>query len=129
MKKLKILGILLIGIIFISACGSDDSEDVATEKKDVPSYDIVLDEKAESTEQRKIRVTTDAIDEADFKAITEEIMTKYEDENLDSMHFYLHAPDGDSYGALKASVPIAYTQRGVALTGIDEANSYKIEMK
>ncbi|MGA9288432.1 MAG: hypothetical protein WBV93_08750 [Anaerobacillus sp.] len=48
---------------------------------------------------------------------------------LDSMHLYIHSPDGDSYGALKAHAFIAYTNKGIAQTGVEEANPYKIEVE
>lgn len=137
MKLLKTASSILFGVVLtmgLTACTSNNSstseENTQVEEaKAEMKYDIVMDEKFKKTEQREIRVTTDATDEKDFETITEEVMEKYNGEGLDSMHLYIHEPDGDSFGGLKAHSFIAFTQKGVAQTGIEKANSYKIEVQ
>ncbi|WP_050614888.1 hypothetical protein [Bacillus testis] len=123
MKKL-LIGLFLGTILVLSACGGEDSKPASKQVK----YEIVKDTKFTKTEQREIRVTTKA-NKKDFNAITEEVMDKYKDKKLDSIHLYIHAPEGEDYGTLKAHSFIAYTQKGVAQTGLDKANSYKVEVE
>jgi hypothetical protein len=131
LKLLKSCSILLFGVFLLCACSSEPSEvaDEQSEKEGKVQYKIVLDEKAKKIEQRTIRATTDSTKKAEFETITKEVMDKYENENLDSIHFYIHSPDGDSFGTLKAHSFIAYTQKGAAQTGLDKADTYKIEIQ
>jgi len=127
MKLIKFSSLLLTAIL-LSACGSDSTKSTNVTEETTVDYVIVQDEKAAKTEQRAIRVTTDSNDESDFDTITSGIKEEYKDQGLDSMHLYIHAPEGDSFGQLKAHSYIAYTQKGAAQTGLDKPNSYKIEL-
>ncbi|MEH6989608.1 hypothetical protein [Cytobacillus firmus] len=134
MNMLKAFIILLFSAFLLSACSSDSSEEVSKNSNEeiiekIAQYKIVENKKFKNTEQRQVRVTTEATKEDEFDAITKEIMDEYEGKGLDSMHLYIHAPDGDSFGALKAHSFIAYTQKGAAQTGIEKADSYKIELE
>ncbi|WP_338472845.1 hypothetical protein R4Z10_09035 [Niallia sp. XMNu-256] len=136
MKLLKGFSILLFGVLLLSACSSESSVEKAEEPKKEGAkkeevkvdYEIVLDENFEKTEQREIRATTEATKEIEFETITKEIKEEYKDKGLDSIHVYIHAPAGNSFGQLKAHSFIAYTQKGAAQTGLDKPDSYKIEV-
>lgn len=130
MKILKLIPFIVLSILLV-ACGSTDSKEESTssEKEKQVEYKIVSDKKFESTEQKDIRVTTEATTEKDLKQITEEIMEEYKGKGLDSIHLYIHKPDNDDFGDLKSHSFIAYTQKGAAQVGLDKADSYKIEME
>lgn len=134
MKLVKVMGVALLSMSLV-ACGTTDSNEgenkqVKSESKEKQvAYEIVDDKKFESTEQKAIRVTTKATKEKDFEQITEKIMKAYGDENLDSLHLYIHAPEADTFGNLKAHSFIAYTQKGTAQVGVDKENPYKIEVE
>ena len=140
-RIVKIIITFVLILLLITNCTNNNVEKTTDqanlqpkeeEKKEVKEqkvqYKIVLDEKFKRTEQREIRAITKSNDEKDFETITKEIMRAYKGENLDSVHLYIHAPDGDSFGQLKAHSFIAYTQMGVAQTGLSKANTYKIEV-
>jgi len=140
-RIVKIIITFVLILLLITNCTNNNVEKTTDqanlqpkeeEKKEVKEqkvqYKIVLDEKFKRTEQREIRAITKSNDEKDFETITKEIMGAYKGENLDSVHLYIHAPDGDSFGQLKAHSFIAYTQMGVAQTGLSKANTYKIEV-
>lgn len=124
MKKL-LIGLVLGAVLVLSACGGEESKPVSKQVQ----YEIVKDSKFAKTEQRQIRVTTKSNKEKDFNSITEEVMDKYKGKKLDSIHLYIHEPDGKHFGSLKAHSYIAYTQKGAAQTGLDKANSYKVEVE
>jgi len=130
MKLIKLACFVFLSVLLV-ACGSTSSDDQSSsiKKQKQVEFKIVSDKKFDSTEQKEIRVTTKASKEKDLKQITEDIMKKYEDDNLDSIHLYIHAPDKDIFGDLKAHSFIAYTQKGSAQVGVDKADSYKIEME
>lgn len=128
MKLIKFSSLFLT-VIILSACGSDSTDSPNATEEITVAYSIVQDDKAAKMEQRAIRVTTESNKESEFNGITSSIMEEYKEQGLDSMHLYIHAPDGDSFGKLKAHSYIAYTQKGAAQTGVDKANSYKIELE
>ena len=131
MKLIKVMGVALLSASLV-ACGTTDSkegESVKTENKEKKvSYKIVDDKKAVRTKQRAIRVTTDSTKEKDFEQITKEVMKEYKGQGLDSVHLYIHEPDGDTFGDVKAHSFIAYTEKGSAQVGVTKENSYKIEV-
>ena len=128
LKGKKLLWSLLFATLLICAACSDDS---AKEKASDVDYKTVLDEKFAKTEQRQIRVTTEATDKKDFEAITEELMDQYKGKGLDSIHLYIHSPaDRESdkkFGKFKAHSFIALTTKGAIQTGLEKADTYKIE--
>lgn len=130
MKLLKMMCFVFLGVL-LTACGSTDSSDdtSSTQKENQVEFKVVKDEKFDSTEQKEIRVTTEATKEKDLKQITENIMESYKGKGLDSIHLYIHAPDKETFGDLKAHSYIAYSQKGSAQVGVDKANSYKIELE
>lgn len=128
MKKFSLFSLFLMICLILIACSDSTSSD---EPKDNSSgYEIVVENKAEKTEQMEIRVTTNSNDEKEFEEITKEIIGKYENEGLDSIHLYFHNPDEeDIFGDLKAKSVIAYTQKGAAQVGLTKANSFEVEIE
>jgi PBP1b-binding outer membrane lipoprotein LpoB len=127
----KTLSRFLLAGVILAGCSSDagsDPKEKVEEKAPAVEYKVVEDEKFAKTEQRQIRVTTEASSEADYEDITEKVMDEYKDMTLDSIHLYIHAPNGDSFGELKAHSFIAYSQKGAAQVGVDKAKTYKIEI-
>lgn len=114
-------------VLLIGGIGSGARENEETVAA-AANYEIVVDQKDSKIEQRFIRVITE---DTDYESITKEIMKKYRATGLDSLHLYIHSPSTDSkhkFGRLKASVDIAYTQRGSAQTDA-KRNSYTITVE
>lgn len=140
MKLYKLSGLLLT-ILLVSACGSNQTDTIepmetsvaADSSTPIPKmtviYAIVQDEKTENLAQRALRITTDSNEKADFYTIASNVMEEYKDLGLDSMHLYIHAPTENSYDQLKAHVVIAYTENGVAQTSLTQPYSYTIELE
>lgn len=130
MKKIAFLGCVSLVVLsaVLNGCSNTSSPNSASIDDAVKlAYNIEVDEKFKKTEQREVRVTTE---ETDFEGITEDIKSKYAEQNLDSLHLYIHEPsDTSSFGELMAHSFIAYTQKGAAQVGLTEQDSYKIETK
>lgn len=132
MKKKSLLSAAGLALMILCA-GCSETEDTSTKKEEAPKveYQVALDEKFATSQQRQVRVTTESTTEKDFEVITEKIMKDYEGQGLDSIHLYIHGlPENDSqeFGEYKAHSFIAFTQKGAAQTGLDKANTYKIEL-
>ena len=66
----------------------------------------------------------------EYEAITETVMNEYKNMGLDSLHLYIHAineEDATDFGDYKAHGFIAFTQKGAAQTGLEKANTFKVE--
>lgn len=118
-------------IILIACCGCNQNKETEVPKSDAQTelYTIFLDEKFPDTNERVIRVKTNASSQTDFEKITKKIMETYKDEQLDSLHLYMHEiAEPQEKAPLKAHSFIAYTDRGAEQVGLEQGNTYRLDM-
>lgn len=118
-------------IILIALCGCNQEKETKAPESDEKTelYTIFLDEKFSDTNERVVRVKTAATGQTDFEQITKEIMEVYRDEQLDSLHLYMHEiAEPQDKAPLTAHSFIAYTDKGAEQVGLEQGNTYRLDM-
>ena len=115
-------------ITLTSACSGSDSDDQADAEPavDLPAYESAIDPNA----QRRIVVTTDALDPEQLRAIFDEVRTQHRDD-ADSWFVDINCasipPTSTGVEARLANGKFANTQRGQAQTGLASTDDVEFE--
>lgn len=125
----RILVSLFTMLLVLCGCNQDKHVEAPKPDEETVLYTVFSDEKFSDTNERVVRVKTDAVSQNDFEQITKEIMEAYRDEHLDSLHLYMHEiAEPQEKAALKAHSFIAYTNAGAEQVGLDQGNTYRLDM-